>query len=72
MVKVSVIVPAYNVSPYLKECMDSLIGQTLQEMEFICVNDGSTDNTLEILQEYQKKMAVSKLSIKKTADMEKP
>lgn len=55
MVKVSVIVPAYNVSPYLKECMDSLIGQTLQEMEFICVNDGSTDNTLEILQEYQKK-----------------
>ena len=55
MVKVSVIVPAYNVSPYLRECMDSLVGQTLKEMEFICVNDGSTDDTLEILKEYQKK-----------------
>ena len=55
MVKVSVIVPAYNVSPYLRECMDSLVGQTLQEMEFICVNDGSTDDTLEILQRISEK-----------------
>lgn len=55
MIKVSVVVPAYNVAPYLKQCMDSLIGQTLREMEFVCVNDGSTDNTLEILKEYAAK-----------------
>lgn len=61
MIKVSVIVPAYNVSPYLHQCMDSLIGQTLKEMEFICVNDGSTDDTLQILKEYQKKDARVKI-----------
>ena len=52
MPKVSVIVPTYNVSQYLDECMTSLINQTLEDMEFICVNDGSTDHSLEILQTY--------------------
>ena len=52
MNKVSIIVPIYNVSEYLRECLDSVIGQTLQELEIICVNDGSTDNSLEIVQEY--------------------
>ncbi len=52
MPKVSVIVPTYNVSQYLDECMTSLINQTLEDMEFICVNDGSTDHSLEILQKY--------------------
>lgn len=52
MSKVSVIIPIYNVSEYLRECLDSVIGQTLRELEIICVNDGSTDNSLEIVQEY--------------------
>jgi len=52
MKKVSVIIPIYNVSDYLRECLDSVIGQSLQELEIICVNDGSTDNSLEIIQEY--------------------
>ena len=53
MKKVSVIIPIYNVSVYLKECLDSVIGQSLQELEIICVNDGSTDNSLEIIREYE-------------------
>ena len=40
---VSVIVPVYNVAPYLRECLDSLVNQTLKEIEIICVDDGSTD-----------------------------
>ena len=42
MPKVSVVVPVYNVSAYLRECMESLVRQTLREIEIICVNDGST------------------------------
>lgn len=52
MKKVSVIIPIYNVSEYLRECLDSVVGQTIRELEIICVNDGSTDNSLEIVQEY--------------------
>ncbi len=52
MAKVSIIVPIYNVSAYLRQCMDSIISQTLQELEILCVNDGSTDDSLEIIQEY--------------------
>ena len=54
-VKVSIIVPVYNASKYLRECLDSLINQTLKEIEIICINDGSTDNSWEILQEYADK-----------------
>lgn len=54
-IKISVVVPVCNVAAYLPECLDSLIGQTLKEIEIICVNDGSTDNSLEILREYEKK-----------------
>ena len=53
--KVSVIIPVYNVELYLKECLDSIINQTLTDIEIICINDGSTDNSLEILQEYKQK-----------------
>lgn len=52
MPKVSVIVPVYNVEPYLRECMDSILRQTLKEIQVICINDGSTDGSLRILQEY--------------------
>lgn len=48
----SIIVPAYNVSPYLSRCLDSLIHQTLRKIEIICVDDGSTDDTLKILHTY--------------------
>ena len=48
-VKVSVILPVYNVEKYLKECLDSILNQTLQEIEVICVDYGSTDRSLEIL-----------------------
>lgn len=49
---VSVIIPVYNAGPYLRECLDSVLGQSLHEIEVICVDDGSTDNSLEILCEY--------------------
>ncbi len=55
MVKVSVIVPVYNVEKYLQECLESIINQTLKNIEIICVNDGSTDSSLQILNEYAKK-----------------
>lgn len=52
MIKVSVILPVYNVQDYLRECLDCLINQTLKEIEIICVNDFSTDQSLDILNEY--------------------
>lgn len=53
--KISIIVPIYNVEPYLSRCLDSLVKQTLQEIEIIAVNDGSTDKSLLILREYAEK-----------------
>ena len=50
--KVSVIMPVYNVERYLRECLDSVTNQTLKEIEIICVDDGSTDKSLDILKEY--------------------
>lgn len=55
MKKVSVIIPVYNVEEYLEECMESVIHQTLKEIEILCVNDGSTDHSLQILEQYAKK-----------------
>lgn len=52
MVKVSVIVPIYNSEKYLKKCIDSLVSQTLDDMEFILINDGSTDGSDEIIKSY--------------------
>ncbi len=51
----SVIIPVYNVGKYLEECLESLLNQTLENIEIICINDGSTDNSLSILYEYRKK-----------------
>ena len=53
--KVSVIVPVYNTSKYLAKCLNSLLDQTLDELEIIVVNDGSTDNSQEIIDEFSKK-----------------
>ncbi len=53
--KMSIIVPVYNAAEFLPECLDSLINQTLKEIEIICVNDGSTDNSLDILNAYAQK-----------------
>lgn len=55
MPKISVIVPVYNVESYLREALDSLVGQSLKDIEIICVNDGSTDNSLQVLHEYAAK-----------------
>lgn len=52
--KVSVIIPVYNAEQYLPQCLDSVIRQTLKDIEIICVDDGSTDNSLSILQNYAK------------------
>lgn len=53
--KVSVIIPVYNTEKYLRECLDSVVNQTLKEIEIICIDDGSTDSSLEILKEYAQK-----------------
>ena len=50
--KVSILVPIYNVEKYLSKCLDSLVNQTLKELEIICINDGSTDASLEIVKKY--------------------
>ncbi len=52
MVKVSVVIPVYNVEEFLKECLDCIVNQTLEDIEIICVNDGSTDKSLDILNYY--------------------
>ena len=54
-IKVSVVVPVFNVETYLPQCLDSILSQTLEDIEVICVNDGSTDNSLKILREYSLK-----------------
>lgn len=55
MIKLSVIVPVYNTEKYLRKCLNSLVNQTLSDIEIIVVNDGSTDNSKEIIDEYEKK-----------------
>lgn len=55
MPKVSVIIPIYNVEKYVKQCLDSIINQTLTDIEIICINDGSSDNSINILNEYAQK-----------------
>ena len=55
MCKVSIIVPTYNVAPYIRECMDSLINQTLEEIEILCVDAASDDGTRELLEIYAAK-----------------
>ena len=55
MIKVSVIIPVYNVDKYLEECLQSVCSQTLKDIEIICINDGSTDKSGQILKDFAKK-----------------
>lgn len=64
MVKVSIVIPIYNMQTYLRQCLDSVLTQTLQEIEVICVNDGSTDKSGEILKEYEDKYHITVISQK--------
>ena len=52
MPKISIIIPCYNVEKYLDRCMESILSQTLSDIEIICINDGSTDNSLVFLNKY--------------------
>ncbi len=65
--KVSVLVPIYNVEQYLVQCLSSIVDQTLQELEIICINDGSTDNSLTIVKEFARNDARIKIIDKKNS-----
>ena len=52
MEKISVIIPVYNVEPYIKKCLDSVVNQTYTNLEILCIDDGSTDNSGKICDEY--------------------
>lgn len=55
MTKISVIIPVYNTASYLKECIESVLNQSFRDIELICINDGSTDSSLEVLNYYKSK-----------------
>lgn len=56
MPKVSIIIPVYNMEKYLRQCLDSVVNQTLQDIEIICIDDGSTDKTEHIYYKYKTKL----------------
>ena len=60
---INIIVPVYNTATYLPQCLDSLVNQTYRDIEIICVNDGSTDNSPDILKAYAER---DLLSIRRT------
>ncbi len=64
-IKVSVIVPVYNTEKYLRECLDSLVNQTLQELQIVIVDDGSTDSCPQIIAEYEEKYSQKITAIRK-------
>lgn len=66
MPKVSVIIPVYNVEKYISRCLDSVLGQTLKDIEVICIDDCSTDNSLSVLRDYaQKDARLTVINLKK-------
>lgn len=69
MIKVSIVIPVYNVEKYVRRCLDSVVNQTLKEIEIIVVNDGSLDNSLKICEEYQRRDKRIKLYSKKNTGL---
>lgn len=67
MIKVSIIIPVYNVEKYLQRCLESIVNQTLQDIEIICVNDGSKDGSIEILEKFALKDSRIKLITQENA-----
>ncbi|MDR3273468.1 MAG: glycosyltransferase [Flavobacteriaceae bacterium] len=67
--KISVIVPVYNVEPYLRKCLDSLVNQTMKDIEIVLVNDGSTDNSQQIVDEYAESFSFVKSIIKENGGL---
>lgn len=65
MPKVSIIIPVYNAETYLRECLDSVINQTFKDIEIICIDDCSTDNSIDILKEYTEKDNRIKIHVQK-------
>ena len=55
MTKLSIVIPVYNVENYIAQCLESILNQSFKDLEIICVNDGSTDNSLSVLQDYKAK-----------------
>lgn len=53
---ISIVIPVYNAEKYLRACLDSVLAQTYKNWEAICVNDGSSDNSAQILEEYAAKL----------------
>ena len=58
MTKVSIVIPVYNTEKYLDDCIESALNQTYKEIEVIAVNDGSTDNSLEVLKKYADRIKI--------------
>lgn len=54
-IHIAIVIPVYNASKYISDCLDSIVAQTYQNWEAICVDDGSTDDSLHILKDYAKK-----------------
>ncbi len=69
MIRVSIIIPVYNAEKYLTRCLDSVMAQTFKDIEIICVNDGSTDNSPQILEDYAKKDNRIKVIYKKNGGL---
>ena len=59
-ISISIIIPCYNQEKYIEECLQSILNQKFNNYEIICVNDGSTDNTLAIINQYKTKKFESK------------
>ena len=57
MTKLSIVIPVYNVENYIPQCLESILSQSFKDLEIICVNDGSTDNSLSVLQITKQNMA---------------
>lgn len=72
MIKISVIIPVYNVEKYLYDCLYSVVNQTHKNLEIIIVNDGSTDNSQQIIDEFARKDNRIKAFVKKIGGFHLP